>query len=108
MPREPESRSAVAVGFEWASRVSTIAIGFSLPAIIGFGVDRWLGSSPVATLVGVVVGFGSGLTQILRLANNLPGQQERRTPRSRTGSAEQPLNQTDGGSDLPSKPPKAN
>ena len=30
------------VGFEWASRVTTIALGFSVPALIGFGLDRWL------------------------------------------------------------------
>ena len=34
---QPESRSALAVGIEWASRVTTIALGFSLPALLGFG-----------------------------------------------------------------------
>jgi ATP synthase protein I len=88
----PESRSAVALGFEWASRVSTVAVGFSLPAIIGFGIDRWSGSSPVATLLGVAIGFASGLVQILRLARNLPGQGPPRVSRT-------PRDVTDQGSD---------
>ena len=71
MAQKPESRSAVAVGFEWAFRVSTIGLCFSLPAVIGFGVDRYLGSSPVATLTGVVLGFVTGLLQILQLSKEI-------------------------------------
>jgi F0F1-type ATP synthase assembly protein I len=70
---KPESRSAVTVATEWASRVTTIALGFSLPAFIGYGLDLWLGSTPIATLVGIVLGFVSGLLQTIRLASNLPG-----------------------------------
>jgi F0F1-type ATP synthase assembly protein I len=71
---QPESRSALAVGVEWAAKVTTIALGFSLPAFIGFGLDRWLGSTPVATFVGIVLGFVSGLLQTIRLASDLPGK----------------------------------
>ena len=74
MALQPGSRSAVAVGVEWAAKVTTIAVGFSLPAFIGFGFDRWLGSTPVATMIGIVLGFVSGLLQTIRLASNLPGK----------------------------------
>ena len=53
MALQSESRSALAVGVEWAAKVTTIAVGFCpfpLPAFIGFGIDRWLGWTPVATL----------------------------------------------------------
>lgn len=73
MTGQHQQRSALAVGVEWASKVSTIAMGFSVPPLIGFGVDRWCGSTPVATLVGVLLGFVSGLFQTLRLAKDLPG-----------------------------------
>ena len=72
MALQPGSRSALAVGVEWASKVTAIAVGFSLPAFIGFGLDRWLGSTPVATMIGIVLGFVSGLLQTIRLASNLP------------------------------------
>jgi F0F1-type ATP synthase assembly protein I len=101
--KEPEPRSAVALGFEWASKVSTVAVGFSLPAIIGFGIDRWSGSSPVATLAGVAVGFVSGLIQIMRLAQNLPGQGPLRASRSNEGVAQQDLDRPKG--NRPGPPP---
>lgn len=71
--KQPELRSAAAVGIEWASRVTTVAMGFSVPPLVGFGIDRWLGWTPVATLIGIVLGFVSGLLQTLRLSNDLPG-----------------------------------
>jgi ATP synthase protein I len=71
--KQPESRSTIAVGFAWASKVSTIALSFSLPAIIGFGIDRYWGSAPVATLSGVVLGFVAGLMQILQLSREITG-----------------------------------
>jgi ATP synthase protein I len=65
------------MGFEWASKVTTIALSFSLPAVIGFGIDRWSGSSPIATLIGVVLGFVVGLMQILRLSSEISGPKAR-------------------------------
>jgi F0F1-type ATP synthase assembly protein I len=73
MDKEPETRSAALIGIEWASKVSTIALSFSLPAIIGFGIDRWWGSGPVGTLIGVVLGFVAGLLQILQLSREISG-----------------------------------
>ena len=46
MAKQPEQRSALAVGFELASRVTTVALGFSVPPLLGFGLDRWWGSTP--------------------------------------------------------------
>jgi F0F1-type ATP synthase assembly protein I len=74
---QPEERSALGVGIEWSSRITTVALGFSVPPVIGFIVDRWLGWAPVATLVGILVGFVSGLLQTVRLASGLPGAKTR-------------------------------
>jgi F0F1-type ATP synthase assembly protein I len=71
--KKPDSRSAALIGIEWASKVSTIALSFSLPAIIGFAIDRWWGSGPVGTLIGVVLGFVAGLMQILQLSREISG-----------------------------------
>jgi F0F1-type ATP synthase assembly protein I len=61
------------MSFEWASKVSTIALSFTLPAVVGFLIDRWSGSSPIATLIGVVLGFVVGLMQILQLSREISG-----------------------------------
>ena len=74
MSRLPDQRSAFAVVAESASKVSTIAVAFTLPAVVGFGLDRWWSSGPVFTLVGVVSGFAVGLSQIMRLAREIPGR----------------------------------
>jgi F0F1-type ATP synthase assembly protein I len=75
--KQPEQRSALAVGIEWSSKITTVALGFSVPPVIGFIVDRWLGWAPVATLVGIVVGFVWGLLQTVRLASGMPGAKSR-------------------------------
>jgi len=69
--REPGS--AFAAGMMWASRITTVALGFSLPPLLGFALDRWWGTVPVATMIGAVLGFASGMFQTMRLARDLPG-----------------------------------
>jgi hypothetical protein len=64
---------AFADGMMWASRITTVALGFSLPPLFGFALDRWWGTIPVATMIGAVLGFTSGMLQIMRLARDLPG-----------------------------------
>jgi F0F1-type ATP synthase assembly protein I len=61
-----------------ASRITTIALGFSMPALIGFGLDRWWGTMPVATIIGAILGFPLGMFQTLRLAQDAPGKSSRR------------------------------
>jgi F0F1-type ATP synthase assembly protein I len=61
------------VGIELASRVTTIALEFVIPTVLGYGFDYWLGTIPWATIVGLVLGFALGCWQIRRLARALPG-----------------------------------
>jgi F0F1-type ATP synthase assembly protein I len=84
--QEPEQRSVLAVGVEWASRVSTVVAGFLLPAIAGFLLDRWLQWGPVFTLVGVVLGFVCGLWQILAMAREIPGYSAAKRPAPKSDS----------------------
>jgi F0F1-type ATP synthase assembly protein I len=60
-----------------ASRITTVALGFSMPALIGFGLDRWWGTTPVATITGAILGFPLGMYQTLRLADQAPGKSGR-------------------------------
>jgi hypothetical protein len=67
---DPDQRSPLSVGLDWASRIAALGFEFSLPPLAGYGVDRWLGSAPVGILVGMVVGFGVGMMHILRIARD--------------------------------------
>jgi ATP synthase protein I len=66
------------VGFAWASRITTLALEFAVPAVIGVGLDRWLGTSPGATIAGAILGFVIFMLHTLRLAKELPAGPVRR------------------------------
>jgi F0F1-type ATP synthase assembly protein I len=57
-----------------------LSLGFTLLAIIGgltvvgFFVDRWLGTLPLFLLVGLVVGFVAGLVYVYRALKSLEGR----------------------------------
>lgn len=68
----PDPRNPLSAGMMWASRVMTIALGFVVPALLGFSLDQWLGSRPIGILVGMVLGFAAGMLQLLRIAKGDP------------------------------------
>jgi F0F1-type ATP synthase assembly protein I len=69
----------------WASRVTSIGLCFSLPALAGYAVDRWLGSSPIGVLAGALIGFLTGMLQVLALARQVNDRPPRdNSPPSRT------------------------
>lgn len=88
MVEKPEPRSSLGVGLDLASRVTTIGLEFALPAAAGYGLDSWLGTMPVATVSGVVLGFVVGMLHVLRMSREMSGGFNRpageRTPPGRT------------------------
>jgi F0F1-type ATP synthase assembly protein I len=66
--RRPEPRDPLSVGMSWASRITSVSIGFVVPAIAGYYLDQWLHSSPIGVLVGMTLGFTAGMLQLLRIA----------------------------------------
>ena len=68
MRARPEPRSALSVGMEWASRVTTVGLEFALPPLAGVWPGSLVGTSPWATVVGAVLGFAVGMVHILRIA----------------------------------------
>jgi ATP synthase protein I len=67
------SQTLLSVGLEWSSRITAIGLEFSLPALLGFGVDHWLRTSPAVTVTGAFLGFGLGMVHTLRMARELSG-----------------------------------
>ena len=76
------SRSWLSVGIAWASRITTLALELTIPVLVGVGLDRWWGTSPLATISGAVLGFVLFMFHTLRLAKNLPDASGRELPRS--------------------------
>ncbi|MEO6808595.1 MAG: AtpZ/AtpI family protein [Isosphaeraceae bacterium] len=74
----PEPRSPLSAGLQWASRITSLGLMFALPTLAGVYIDRQFGSSPVGTLVGAVVGFVTGMVQLLQIARS--GQNPKPTP----------------------------
>jgi F0F1-type ATP synthase assembly protein I len=68
--RPDEPRSRLAVGIEWASRVTTVGLEFALPPLLGAWFDRWRGTSPLGVLLGAALGFGLGMAHLLRFARD--------------------------------------
>jgi ATP synthase protein I len=65
---EPIRRSSLSLGMDWASRVTTVGLEFSLPALAGVALDRWLGIKPWGVLVGATLGFAVGMAHLLKIA----------------------------------------
>lgn len=68
MARQDEPRSKLAIGMDWAARVTTVGLEFVLPTLGGVAIDQYFHTLPMATLIGVVLGFGVGMASILKIA----------------------------------------
>lgn len=60
--------------FRKAAQLSSVAYSIGIPPIIGFFVDRWLNSSPVCLIIGTILGFVTGMTQLFRFAGVIGGR----------------------------------
>jgi ATP synthase protein I len=65
----------LAVGVEWAARITTVGLEFALPPLLGALVDRWMESGPWGALVGAVLGFSIGMGHLLQIAREGTGPQ---------------------------------
>jgi hypothetical protein len=57
---------------DWASRVTTIALEFALPPLLGAWADSRWSTGAWFTVLGALLGFAVGMMQILRLAKKPP------------------------------------
>ena len=76
-----DSRPGLSVGIAWASRITTLALEFAVPVLIGVGLDHWWGTSPGATMAGAILGFVLFMLHTLRFAKELPANSGRKTSR---------------------------
>lgn len=62
-----DDRSPLALGLEWSSRITTVALEMVIPALIGYWLDLWLGTRALFLIAGSLLGFAAGLFSLLRL-----------------------------------------
>jgi F0F1-type ATP synthase assembly protein I len=62
-----DDRSPLALGIEWSSRITTVALEMVLPALGGYWLDRRLGVLPLFLAIGAVLGFVAGFWSLLRM-----------------------------------------
>src|SRR5436305_1338956 len=65
-----QPRSPLSVGLGLASKISTLGFEFALPPLLGYFLDKRLGSAPAGLLVGMILGFTIGIMHILRFARD--------------------------------------
>lgn len=74
-----DSRSPLALGLDWSSRVTTVALEMVVPALLGYWADQKLGTFVLFLIVGTSFGFITGLMSLLRLVRpNKPDGTDRK------------------------------
>lgn len=66
----PSPRSSLSRGIEWASRITTLGVGFALPILAGHYADRRFGTKPALLVVGLILGFAAGAVQLARITRD--------------------------------------
>jgi len=71
---EPENPKSSGAAWGRALRVSSeLLAGLFVGALIGLGLDHWLGTAPWFLLVGIGLGFAAGLRNLSRALDNENG-----------------------------------
>ena len=64
-PETPNDRSGMGAGLRYASEFSAAVI---VGAFLGYLVDKFAGSGPWGLLIGLFLGFGTGVMNVVRAA----------------------------------------
>jgi len=70
-------------GMEWAARVTAISLEMVLPGLLGFWLDRTLGTVMVFLVLGVILGMTVGMMHLVRLAAPRAKDQAKRSASDR-------------------------
>ena len=67
MKNSPDDRSPLALAMAWTSRATTISLEMVLPGLLGYWADQYFGTGIVLLVVGVVLGFATGMRHLTQL-----------------------------------------
>ncbi len=62
-----DGRSPLALAMEWSSRITTVVSEMLAPPLVGYWLDRRLGTGFLLMVLGLVVGFATGLYSLVKL-----------------------------------------
>ncbi len=62
MPNDPSPRE-----MGYFAAIAQTGVEMVLPALLGFWIDGWLGTSPWITIVAATLGFAAGLIHLIYL-----------------------------------------
>jgi len=57
--------------YQWSTRASMIALEMVIPAVIGVGLDRVLGTVALFAILGVMLGMALGFWQLIKIARSV-------------------------------------
>jgi len=67
---DPQGRSPYAVGYEWSTRISTIALEMALPPVFGMWLDSRCGTLILFTVLGAMFGMTTALIHLIQIGKN--------------------------------------
>jgi F0F1-type ATP synthase assembly protein I len=67
-----DTRSPAAKGMHLASQVTTISLMMVLPAAGGYYADTYFGTLPLLMILGLILGLGAGIWQLMKLVQDEP------------------------------------
>jgi F0F1-type ATP synthase assembly protein I len=63
----PDDRSPTAKAYQWATRIMVVSLEMVLPGLLGYWLDRQLGTVLVFMIIGLALGCTGGLWHLIRL-----------------------------------------
>lgn len=78
MDKQCDGRSPLALGLEWSSKVTTVALEMVIPPAIGYWLDQRLGTPLLFLVSGAVLGFAVGLRNLLQMTRRTTVDEETR------------------------------
>jgi F0F1-type ATP synthase assembly protein I len=66
----------MAIAFEWSATVMTISAEMVVPGLLGYWLDRRLGTRALFLLVGFAIGGALAGLQLMRIANKRSGKDD--------------------------------
>lgn len=68
MPKQHDQPPPLVAALQWTSRITTIALEMAVPGVVGYWLDRRLGTGFLLLLLGVIAGFATGMISLVNLA----------------------------------------
>jgi len=80
MMNSPDGRSPAAIAAQWSSRIMTVSLEMVVPGLVGYWLDKKLGTKFVFMLIGFVFGSAAAIKHLLYLTRKTDRKSEEYSP----------------------------